>query len=53
MVDKKIKEEELIKQGWKFVNYFGFTSKIFKKNNGRILWDSKKEKITHHYKFKE
>jgi len=41
----KISEQELLVQGCRFVYNWGFTSKVFEKDNRFIYWDSKDQRI--------
>lgn len=46
MEGKEISQKELEKDGWKFTGTtFGFTHKLFKKGDKRILWDSRAQKV--------
>ncbi len=53
MLRKKISEEELKKEGWKYVLLFGYTLNVFKKDGKRIFWDSKTETVTHEFSEEE
>ncbi len=44
-IGEEITEEELKKRGWEFTDYFGESSKIYKKGKQRILYNFKTKKI--------
>ena len=46
---KKISEQKLKEEGWKYVLTYGGSLKLFKKDNERILWDSENQTITHEF----
>lgn len=42
---KKITEEELKEQGWKYILTWGYSLKVFKKDNKTLFWESKTQEV--------